>query len=230
MSKDKQDSQLGFQVHQHLINVGLETPVVAECVAVPSQQKIEEIIPHVQSIMEILGLDLRDDSLCDTPRRVAKMYVNEMFSGLDYSAFPKCTAIENKMNYRSSFVLERNITVHSCCEHHLVTIDGFATVAYIPHEKVLGLSKLNRIVAFFAKRPQVQERLTEQIAETISFITGSPDVAVYIDAVHYCVAARGINDTNSSTVTLATRGVFAADDSEIRREFLNIARLAATGK
>jgi GTP cyclohydrolase I len=152
------------------------------------------------------------------------MFVKELFWGLDPEKFPKCTAIENKMDYRNSFVLEKEITVHSSCEHHLVTIDGFATVAYIPHNKVLGLSKLNRIVQYFAKRPQVQERLTEQIAETISFVAETPDVAVYVDAVHYCVKSRGIQDVSSSTITLASRGAFALPDSEVRREFLNIAR------
>ena len=178
----------------------------------------------MKHIMHVLGLDLTDDSLEETPKRIAKMYVRELFWGLDYEHFPKCTAIENKMDYRNSFVLEKTITVHSSCEHHLVTIDGFATVAYIPHNKVLGLSKLNRIVQYFAKRPQVQERLTEQIAETISFVAETPDVAVYVDAVHYCVKSRGIQDVSSSTITLATRGKFAEPDSEVRREFLNIAR------
>ena len=128
------------------------------------------------------------------------------------------------MDYKHSFVCEKNINVQSNCEHHFVVIDGVATVAYIPHNKVLGLSKLNRIVEFFAKRPQVQERLTEQIAETISFIAETPDVAVYVDAQHYCVKSRGIQDTGSSTITLSTRGLFAEADSEVRREFLNIAR------
>jgi len=131
------------------------------------------------------------------------------------------------MDYKDSFVLERNVNVQSNCEHHFVVIDGFATVAYIPHGKVLGLSKLNRIVEFFAKRPQVQERLNEQICEAIAFITESPDVAVYIDASHYCVKSRGIQDTGSSTVTLSARGKFAEPNSDIRREFLNIARLGS---
>lgn len=220
----KSNSELGLAVHKHLISVGLETPITDK-VLIDSHDKVKAIAPLFTQIMDILGLDLSDDSLHDTPNRVAKMYVNEIFWGLDYTKFPKCTAIENKMNYKDSFVLERNINVQSNCEHHFVIIDGLATVAYIPHSKVLGLSKLNRIVEFFAKRPQVQERLTEQIAETISFITESPDVAVYIDASHFCVKSRGIQDTGSSTVTLATRGVFAEPNSEIRREFLNIARL-----
>ena len=220
----KNNAELGLEVHKHLVSKGLETPMTDKVLS-DNNDKIDSIVPHFQKIMEILGLDLTDDSLEDTPKRVAKMYVNEIFWGLDYTKFPKCTAINNKMDYRNSFVCERNVNVQSNCEHHFVVIDGVATVAYIPHAKVLGLSKLNRIVEFFAKRPQVQERLTEQICETISFIAESDDVAVYIDAQHYCVKSRGIQDTGSSTVTLSTRGKFSEPDSEVRREFLNIARL-----
>ena len=216
----KSDAALGRRVHEHLLKCGLETPTVDTFLHVDTQTKIDRIELAVTDIMTTLGLDLTDDSLEETPRRVAKMFVKELFWGLDYEHFPKCTAIENKMDYRDSFVVEKNITVHSSCEHHLVTIDGFATVAYMPHAKVLGLSKLNRIVQFFAKRPQVQERLSEQIAETISFVAETPDVAVYIDAVHYCVKSRGIQDVNSSTVTLATRGRFSVIGSPIRNEFL----------
>lgn len=220
----KSNSELGILVHNHLVSKGLETPVTDK-VLVDSKKKVKAIAKHFESIMDILGLDLEDDSLNDTPNRVAKMYVNEIFWGLDYTKFPKCTTIDNKMEYNSSFVLERNINVQSNCEHHFVVIDGFATVAYIPDKKVLGLSKLNRIVEFFAKRPQVQERLNEQICEAIAFITETENVAVYIDASHYCVKSRGIQDTGSSTVTLSARGLFAEPNSDIRREFLNIARL-----
>lgn len=222
---EKTDPVLGEQVREHLLKVGLETPMIYDQVKVKSDKKIKTIAKHFTAIMEELGLDLTDDSLTDTPNRVAKMYVREIFYGLDYESFPKCTRIENKMGQNNSFVLERNVNVQSNCEHHFVIIDGKATVAYIPRKTILGLSKLNRIVQFFSKRPQVQERLTEQIAETISFITGSPDVAVYIEGVHYCVKSRGIQDTTSSTMTLATRGVFAEEKSELRREFLNSARM-----
>jgi len=221
----KNDSDLGKRVNQNLIDLGLETPVTDKVKAV-STVKIEQIAPHFREIMEILGLDLTDDSLCDTPNRVAKMYVNEIFYGLDYSKFPKCTAIENKMKANGSFLLEKNINVQSNCEHHFVVIDGLATVAYLPDKKLLGLSKLNRIVQFFAKRPQVQERLTEQIRATIQFVAETKDVAVYIDARHWCVKSRGIQDQTSSTVTLSVGGVFAEDNSETRREFLNLARSA----
>lgn len=222
----KSNAELGIRVHKHLVSKGLETPIT-DHVYNNNEDKIDSIAPHFAKIMEILGLDLTDDSLEDTPKRVAKMYVNEIFWGLDYTKFPKCTTIDNKMDYNNSFVLERNVNVQSNCEHHFVVIDGMATVAYVPNKKVLGLSKLNRIVEFFSKRPQVQERLTEQICEAISFITETDDVAVYIDATHYCVKSRGIQDSGSSTVTLSTRGIFAIANSEIRREFLNIARLGS---
>lgn len=219
----KSNAELGLQVHKHLVSKGLETPIT-DRVYNNNEDKIESIVPHFAKIMEILGLDLNDDSLEDTPKRVAKMYVNEIFWGLDYTKFPKCTTIDNKMDYNNSFVLERNVNVQSNCEHHFVVIDGMATVAYIPNKKVLGLSKLNRIVEFFSKRPQVQERLTEQICEAISFITETDDVAVFIEGVHYCVKSRGIQDSGSSTVTLSTRGAFAEPNSEIRREFLQMCR------
>ena len=222
---DKTDPALGLEVRRHLVKVGLETPMNYTDVQLDSQHKINQIEHHFAKIMQTLGLDLQDDSLCDTPKRVAKMYVKEIFYGLNYDNFPKCTRIQNKMGINNSFVLERNINVQSNCEHHFVVIDGKATVAYIPRDTILGLSKLNRIVEFFAKRPQVQERLTEQIAEAISYITGSPDVAVYIVGVHYCVKSRGIQDVGSSTMTLATRGAFSEEKSEIRREFLNTARM-----
>lgn len=221
----KNDKDLGKRVNQHLVSLGLETPVTDKVKAV-STQKIEEIAPRFREIMEILGLDLTDDSLMDTPNRVAKMYVNEIFYGLNYDFFPKCTAIENKMKANGSFLLEKNINVQSNCEHHFVVIDGLATVAYLPDKKLLGLSKLNRIVQFFAKRPQVQERLTEQIRATIQFVAETQDVAVYVDAKHWCVKSRGIQDQTSSTVTLSVGGVFAEDNSEIRKEFLNLARSA----
>ena len=224
----KSDAVLGQKVREHLERVGLETPMTNR-VNDAEELKLIAIRGAMETALQALGLDLTDDSLMDTPNRVAKMWVREIFWGLDYNQFPKCTTIENKMaksrkNSSSSFVVERNVNVQSNCEHHLVVIDGKACVAYIPREKVLGLSKLNRIVEFYSKRPQVQERLTEQIAATISFVTGTPDVAVYMEAVHYCVKSRGIQDTGSSTCTLAVDGVFGEDSSDIRREFLNIAR------
>ena len=224
LEKAKTDSVLGWEVHDHLKSLGLETPMTPN-VKMLNKQKLSLIEDHFEKIMETLGLDLSDDSLEDTPKRVAKMYVNEIFYGLDYGNFPKCTQIDNKMGRNGSFVLEKNINVQSNCEHHFVVIDGFCHIAYIPNKKVLGISKLNRIVQFFAKRPQVQERLTEQIRATIQFVAQTEDVAVYVDAQHFCVKSRGIQDTGSSTCTLAVDGVFAEYESDIRREFLNLVRM-----
>ena len=216
---------LGWEVHDHLKSLGLETPMTPN-VKMLNKQKLSLIEDHFEKIMETLGLDLSDDSLEDTPKRVAKMYVNEIFYGLDYGNFPKCTQIDNKMGRNGSFVLENHINVQSNSEHHFVVIDGFCHIAYIPNKKVLGISKLNRIVQFFAKRPQVQERLTEQIRATIQFVAQTEDVAVYVDAQHFCVKSRGIEDHNSRTVTLSVGGVFGDDISETRKEFLNLARNA----
>ena len=224
LEKAKTDSVLGWEVHDHLKSLGLETPMTPN-VKMLNKQKLSLIEDHFEKIMETLGLDLSDDSLEDTPKRVAKMYVNEIFYGLDYGNFPKCTQIDNKMGRNGSFVLEKNINVQSNCEHHFVVIDGFCHIAYIPNKKVLGISKLNRIVQFFAKRPQVQERLTEQIRATIQFVAQTDDVAVYVDAQHFCVKSRGIEDQNSRTVTLSVGGVFGDDISETRKEFLNLARM-----
>jgi GTP cyclohydrolase I len=230
-NKTKTDSNLGQRVHQHLVKMGVETPLAPvpmdlksqiQRIATERKDKIEIIENHFKAIMETLGLDMTDDSLIDTPKRVAKMYVNEIFWGLDYEAFPKCTAVDNKMKY-NEMVCERNINVQSNCEHHFVVIDGLATVAYVPNEKVLGLSKINRIVEYFSKRPQIQERLTEQIFHALQFILETEDVAVMIDAKHYCVASRGVEDTGSSTVTSKLGGGFKTDPAA-RAEFYQLAR------
>jgi GTP cyclohydrolase IA len=221
-NKTKTDPILGQQVHEYLVSKGVETPTI-DTKTLDRKVKIEEIEKHFASIMHLLGLDLRDDSLTETPKRVAKMYVNEIFWGLDYEAFPKCTTVDNKMHY-NEMVVERNVSVQSNCEHHFVIIDGLATVAYVPKQKVLGLSKINRIVEYFSKRPQIQERLTEQIFHTLCFILETDDVAVLIDAQHYCVKSRGVEDTGSSTVTVRLGGGFKSDPSA-RNEFLSIARM-----
>ena len=194
----------------------LPTPHLAN--GLSDEEKIEKIEEKFSDIMKILGLDLEDDSLADTPKRLAKMYVLELFSGLDSKNFPKITVIENKMKYDQMIVIQ-NIEVLSVCEHHFQTIEGRATVAYIPHQKVIGLSKINRIVQFFSRRPQVQERLTKQIADALVFILGTENVAVHMNAKHYCVIARGIQDSSSSTVTSDLRGHFKSH-KETREEFL----------
>jgi GTP cyclohydrolase I len=220
-NKTKTDPELGQKVHEYLVKMGVETPMKPN--NWERKQKIEAIEGYFHQIMKTLGLDMSDDSLIETPTRVARMYVNEIFWGLDYEAFPKCTTVDNKMKY-NEMVVERNVNVQSNCEHHFVVIDGLATVAYVPKQKVLGLSKINRIVEYFSKRPQIQERLTEQIFHALCFILETEDVAVMIDAQHYCVRSRGVEDTGSSTVTVRLGGGFKSDPAA-RNEFLSIARM-----
>ncbi|EOW9128752.1 GTP cyclohydrolase I FolE [Vibrio cholerae] len=196
---------------------GLETPMQPN-LATPAEKK-EKIEQHMREILNLLGLDLTDDSLEETPQRIAKMYVDEIFSGLDYANFPKITVIENKMKV-SEMVKVKDITLTSTCEHHLVTIDGTAAVAYIPRGKIIGLSKINRIVRFFAQRPQVQERMTQQILVALQTLLESDDVAVTIDATHYCVKSRGVMDATSVTTTTALGGIFKSN-SATRAEFLH---------
>lgn len=188
-----------------------------------AEEKVAHIQKHFTEIMNILGLDLSDDSLRETPKRIAKMYVNEIFSGLDSKNFPKITVIDNSMQY-DQMVCVQDIEVMSVCEHHFQPIDGFATIAYIPNKKVIGLSKINRIVEHFAKRPQVQERLTKQVADCLQYILETEDVAVHINAKHYCVIARGVQDTHSTTTTSDLRGDFK-NRSETRTEFLKQCRV-----
>ena len=218
----KCDEQLGLKVREHLISKGIETPMITPVLT--EQEQIEKIEDHMRSILTALNLDLTDDSLQETPHRVAKMYVREIFSGLEYKNFPKCTVIENKMSCGDEFVLVKNITLQSSCEHHLLPIlnlkGGGCHVAYIPKDKVIGLSKLNRVVKFFARRPQVQERLTHQIMEALCFILGTDDVAVEISADHMCVMTRGVEDATSTTTTAAMNGRFR-DDAVIISEFFS---------
>lgn len=184
-------------------------------------EKIEIIAGHFKEIMKTLGLDLNDDSLKETPERVAKMYVKEIFSGLNPKNKPEITTFENKYQYNKMLV-EKNISLYSYCEHHFVPIIGKVHVAYISKGKVIGLSKINRLVQYYAKRPQVQERLTVQIAEAMKKAVGTEDVAVLIDAVHLCVASRGVKDTNSSTITSDYSGKFI--NEEVKNEFLALVR------
>ncbi len=187
--------------------------------ALSNEEKRTRIEKSVRDILETLGLDLNNDSLTETPRRIAKMYVDEIFSGLDPATTPKITTIKNDMEYDQMIVV-RDVAVLSTCEHHFQTIDGRATVAYIPTDKVIGLSKINRLVDFFAKRPQVQERLTKQVADAMEVLLETPHVAVHINAKHYCVVARGIRDTTSTTATCEVRGDFRTSAST-RKEFLS---------
>jgi len=204
-------------VRQALIKQGLETPMI-ETTLTPDQ-KYQRIRSLMTEVVETLGLDLRDDSLAETPHRVAKMYVHEIFSGLDYSHFPRLSLIDNKMG-ADEMIKISDIDLTSTCEHHFVTIDGVARVAYIPARKIIGLSKINRIVRFFGQRPQVQERLTRQILVALQTLLDTDNVAVSIDAVHYCVKSRGVKDTNSRTSTTALGGCFR-ENIHTRAEFLN---------
>jgi GTP cyclohydrolase IA len=205
------------------IMTSVETPMHADAFALNDAEKMAKIEYHFKEIMHTMGLDLTDDSLKGTPHRVAKMYIKEIFSGLNPDNKPKVALFDNKYRYNEMLV-EKDITFYSNCEHHFVPIIGRAHVAYIANGRVIGLSKLNRIVQYFAKRPQVQERLTMQIAHELRDILGTEDVAILIDAKHLCVSSRGVQDVNSSTVTSYYGGVFK-DDTR-KSEFLKYLQLS----
>lgn len=217
--KTKTDPELGKQVNRYLIEKGVETPTIKNTTKSESL-KVKQISKKFREIMKILNLDLEDDSLMDTPNRVAKMYVNETLWGLDYDNFPKIMTVDNKFQY-DEMIIEKNIKSMSMCEHHFVTIDGVCHIGYIPKSKVLGLSKLNRVVEFFSRRPQVQERLTEQIYYALSYILDTEDIGVVMESTHYCVKSRGIEDQNSKTTTSKMGGSFRSDIN-LRQEFLKL--------
>ena len=198
------------------------TPLRADAFEMSDEDKMETIERDFRHIMHTLGLDLTDDSLRGTPARVARMYVKEIFSGLNPENLPRMSSFENKYQY-GQMLIEKNITLHSTCEHHFLPIVGRAHVAYISRGNIIGLSKLNRIVDYYARRPQVQERLTVQIVEALQKILDTPDVACVIDARHMCVTTRGIKDTASSTITAHYGGTFA--QNEVRDEFLQFINL-----
>ena len=200
------------------ISTGLETPMKANAFEMSDDEKKEKIADLFKGIMDVLGLDLSDDSLKGTPKRVAKMYVEEIFSGLNPENKPKISLFENKYRYNQMLV-EKDITFYSNCEHHFVPIIGKAHIAYVSSGKVIGLSKLNRIVQYYAKRPQVQERLTNQIAEDLKLILDTEDIAVIVDAKHLCVSSRGVKDNTSTTITSYYSGIF--QDSNKVTEFQN---------
>jgi GTP cyclohydrolase I len=204
------------------IGTSTKTPMRSDAFKLSSNEKIDIIKSDVQHIMETLGLDLSDDSLKGTPNRVAKMFVNEIFGGLDPAKKPKASTFDNKYQY-GEMLVEKNITLYSTCEHHFLPIVGRAHIAYISNGTVVGLSKMNRIVDYFAKRPQVQERLTIQIVEELQKVLNTKDVACVIDAKHLCVNSRGIRDIESSTVTSEFGGKFKEKDT--KREFLDYIQL-----
>lgn len=198
-----------------------ETPIRDDAFEISDEEKISIIEKNVYNILETLGMDLTDDSLKGTPKRVAKAWVNELFGGLKPEKMPKTSTFDNKYSYKEMLV-EKNITVYSTCEHHLLPIIGKAHVAYFSKGTVIGLSKMNRIVDYFAKRPQVQERLTMQVVKALQKALGTEDVACVIDAKHLCVNSRGIRDVDCSTVTAEFGGKFK--DKNVKREFLDYIR------
>ena len=202
----------GDETDDHHYSASTETPLHKDAFLIDDELKVELIEKNFREIMHILGLDLNDDSLKGTPKRVAKMFVKEVFSGLNPANKPDVKLFSNKYAY-GEMLVEKDITLFSFCEHHFVPIIGKAHVAYIPKDNVVGLSKLNRIVQYYAKRPQVQERLTVQIANDLRELLGTDDVAVIIDAKHLCVAARGVEDVNSSTVTASYNGRFRSEQT-----------------
>jgi GTP cyclohydrolase I len=203
------------------VSSSANTPIRDDAFEISDQEKIKIIEKDVLNILQTLGMDLTDDSLKGTPSRVAKMFVNEIFGGLKPENLPKSSTFENKYNYQEMLV-EKNITVYSTCEHHLLPIVGKAHVAYFSNGTVIGLSKMNRIVEYFSKRPQVQERLTIQIVRALQEALKTENVACVIDAKHLCVNSRGIKDIDSSTVTAEFGGKFK--DKSVKREFLDYIR------
>lgn len=195
----KTDKDLGKKIQEELLHQGIETPI-KENSNFEHQYKIDQIKQHHRIIMELLGLDLKDDSLADTPLRVAKMFVNELFYGLDYANFPKCTTVENKLGNFSAPVKINKIPVVSVCEHHFQSIIGTCDIEYTPSNNILGLSKFNRVVDFFSRRPQIQERLTAQIGVALEYILGT-NVSVTIKATHNCVRCRGVQQDGCETET-----------------------------
>ena len=204
------------------VATSIDTPLRDDAFELSDDEKMEKIDFHVREIMQTLGLDLTDDSLHGTPRRVSKMFVREIFSGLNPKNKPKPSTFENKYKY-GEMLVEKNITLYSTCEHHLLPIVGRAHVAYISSGNVIGLSKMNRIVDYYAKRPQVQERLTMQIVKELQIALDTEDVACVIDAKHLCVNSRGIRDIESSTVTSEFGGRFK--EASVRKEFLDYIKL-----
>ncbi|MAO07666.1 MAG: GTP cyclohydrolase I FolE [Alteromonas sp.] len=221
MDLEKQIKEIEALGNEH-IGTSPETPLRPDAFEKSDMEKIALIKKDVERILETLGMDLTDDSLKGTPNRVAKMFVQEIFGGLHPDRKPKASTFENKYKY-GEMLVEKNITLYSTCEHHLLPIVGKAHIAYISNGTVVGLSKMNRVVDYFAKRPQVQERLTMQVVKELQQILGTEDVACVIDAKHLCVNSRGIRDIDSSTVTSEFGGQFK--NPEVRREFLDYIKL-----
>ncbi len=213
------------EIGENHVGTSAKTPLRADAFDISDSEKIERIQESVKEILETLGMDLTDDSMQGTPKRVAKAFVNELFMGLNPANKPKPSTFENNYNY-GEMLVEKNIVVYSTCEHHLLPIIGRAHVAYISDGRVIGLSKMNRLVEYYAKRPQVQERLTMQVVQAMQEALGTEDVACVIDAKHLCVNSRGIKDIESSTVTAEFGGKFK--NKETKREFLDYLKMDTT--
>ncbi len=222
VSSNKMNDERIEEIGENHISTSAESPIRVDAFDISDEEKIEKIQESVKDILITLGMDLTDDSMQGTPKRVAKAFVNEIFMGLNPANMPKASTFDNNYNY-GEMLVEKNIVVYSTCEHHLLPIIGRAHVAYISDGKVIGLSKMNRIVEYFSKRPQVQERLTMQIVQAMQEALGTQDVACIIDAKHLCVNSRGIKDIESSTVTAEFGGKFK--NKETKREFLDYVKM-----
>lgn len=221
MEKGKNDPILGHEVKNYLVEMGVESPINYDVyTSTTSEEKVGKITEHMTEILNTIGFDLSNPSVEDTPKRVAKMWVNEVMTGLDYNNFPRIMTFPNEFK-TTSMVVERDVTSMSLCSHHLVTIDGSATIAYIPKDKVPGISKIARVVDFFSRRPQEAERLTLQIYYALEYVLDTEDIAVYLDGVHYCMKSRGVMDANASTSTVKLGGAFL-NDNMVRQEFYGI--------
>jgi len=216
-NKTKCQPNLGQEVEKYLIEKGVQTPTIKTSLS--RTDRIDKIEHNMKEILETLGMDLSDDSLIETPKRVAKMYVNEIFWGLDFDAFPKCTTVENKFKC-DEMVQCNDITLYSDCEHHLRPLVGKISIAYIPKDKIMGLSKFPRVCEFFSRRPQIQERLTLQIFYALEYILDTNNIAITIKADHMCVAQRGVEDSTANTITSKLGGVFKTDIAA-RAEFFS---------
>ena len=222
VNSNKMNDERIEEIGENHIATSAESPIRPDAFDISDQEKIDKIQESVKDILITLGMDLTDDSMQGTPKRVAKAFVNEMFMGLNPKNMPKASTFDNNYNY-GEMLVEKNIVVYSTCEHHLLPIIGRAHVAYISDGKVIGLSKMNRIVEYFSKRPQVQERLTMQIVQAMQEALGTDDVACIVDAKHLCVNSRGIKDIESSTVTAEFGGKFK--NKETKREFLDYVKM-----
>ncbi|QCI16246.1 GTP cyclohydrolase I FolE [Buchnera aphidicola] len=215
----KEISQEASLAYNELLKKNLENPILKEYNDINEKERELLITEYVSKIMILLNLDLMDQSLKDTPIRISKMYINEIFSGLNYKNFPKITFIKNKMRIKEMIII-KNIVLISTCEHHFITMNGHATIAYIPKNKIIGLSKINRIVQFYAKRPQIQERLTKQISIVLEVLLETKNIAIIIKMDHFCVKARGVCDVNSQTITSSVSGLFESDKNIYNKFFM----------